>query len=411
MAPYQHRVTSAVSVAAPAMKRPRRTLSLLATLLCASALGVAPLAHADPGDLGGAPSQEQVAEAKAKVALTSRNVADINAALDAATANLQERSRKAGIAAEKANAAKIELDQRVQAAEEAQKQADRAAEEAGVAKRHVDSLAAQVWMNGGSLDGLEVLIDPKGTTKVADRAAGLDVLSSYRNTVLGDANKASERAATASRAAATAKIQQEAAARQAKDTADAARAELRDAVTERNRIVERQKALLAILAEVRRTSTEIEEQRRTALLEAAAREAAARAADENPIDGSVPAVNGSGAAAAIAYARAQLGKPYHWGGEGPVGYDCSGLTKMAWASAGVSLIHQTNNQWAQTKHVPLNQAQPGDLIFYGQIGGDIHHVGLYIGGGRMIAAPTFNEPIQIQSIYWGDLVPYAGRVI
>jgi cell wall-associated NlpC family hydrolase len=114
----------------------------------------------------------------------------------------------------------------------------------------------------------------------------------------------------------------------------------------------------------------------------------------------------SGAGAAIAYARAQLGKPYQWGAAGPNSFDCSGLTMMAWEAGGVSLPHYTAAQYADTAHVAIADLQPGDLVFFGS---DLHHVGLYIGGGQMIDAPRTGENVKIQSIYWPDLQPYGGR--
>lgn len=430
-------------------------VSLLGGLLACGISG----AQADPGTpRPDVPSQQQVDEAKARTALASGKVEDLDGALDAADARLAALARTAGVAAEKANAARLELDRRAAAARAAQLAADAAAAERTAAQGSINALAAQLWMAGGSLDGLEILVSASGTTTVADRAAGLDLLTSYRGSVLTDATRTSVRAADTHRAAAAARVQQEAASRQADQSAAAARAEAASAAVQKEQIEQRQRLLLTELATLRRTSLAIEQQRRAALQAEAARaaaEAAARAAAEEsarraeeaarrrtppapapapapaprpapapqpapapaprpapapaPAPGPVPAPRGS-AATAIAFARAQLGKPYVWGGEGPAGFDCSGLTKMAWAAAGVSLTHQTNWQWAETAHVPLESAQPGDLIFYGQVGGDIYHVGLYLGGGQMIHAPTFGAPVKIQSIYFGDLIGYAGRV-
>ncbi len=113
-----------------------------------------------------------------------------------------------------------------------------------------------------------------------------------------------------------------------------------------------------------------------------------------------------GAGAAIAYARAQLGKPYQWGAAGPGSFDCSGLTMRAWGAAGVSLPHYARGQYANTAHVAIADLQPGDLVFFGS---DLHHVGLYIGGGQMIHAPQSGEVVNITNIFWPDLQPYGGR--
>jgi len=111
---------------------------------------------------------------------------------------------------------------------------------------------------------------------------------------------------------------------------------------------------------------------------------------------------------AVRYAYAQLGKPYQWGGAGPNSFDCSGLTMMAWAAAGVYFPHLAQDQYDMTERIPLSDALPGDLIFYGTPD-DVYHVGLYIGGGQMIDAPETGEDVSISSIYWADLLG-AGRV-
>jgi cell wall-associated NlpC family hydrolase len=124
----------------------------------------------------------------------------------------------------------------------------------------------------------------------------------------------------------------------------------------------------------------------------------------------IPPVNQSRAAIAIAYARAQLGAPYLWGGAGPksVGFDCSGLVMMAYAAAGVQFPHLAQDQYDLTTRVPISQLQPGDLVFYGTPS-DVYHVGLYIGGGDMIDAPETGQYVSIQNIYWSDLLS-GGRV-
>jgi cell wall-associated NlpC family hydrolase len=101
----------------------------------------------------------------------------------------------------------------------------------------------------------------------------------------------------------------------------------------------------------------------------------------------------SRAAVAVAYARAQLGKPYVFATAGPNTFDCSGLTMAAWRAAGVSMAHYSGSQATAFPRVSWSQLQPGDIVvFYS----DWHHVGLYVGGGTMIHAPQT-----------GDVVKYA----
>ncbi|MFD8722113.1 NlpC/P60 family protein [Streptomyces sp. NPDC059629] len=104
------------------------------------------------------------------------------------------------------------------------------------------------------------------------------------------------------------------------------------------------------------------------------------------------------AAKAIAFARAQIGKPYVWGATGPGSYDCSGLSQAAWKAAGVSLPRTTYDQVNAGTTVSLADAQPGDLVFFYD---DISHVGIYIGNGMMIHAPKPGAYVREESIYYG----------
>lgn len=100
----------------------------------------------------------------------------------------------------------------------------------------------------------------------------------------------------------------------------------------------------------------------------------------------------SGAAAkAVDFALAQIGKPYVWGAVGPSSYDCSGLTSTAWAAAGHPIPRTSQAQWQGLTRVSLASVQPGDLIIYY----DATHVGMYIGGGRIVHAPRPGRTVTI----------------
>jgi cell wall-associated NlpC family hydrolase len=86
---------------------------------------------------------------------------------------------------------------------------------------------------------------------------------------------------------------------------------------------------------------------------------------------------------AVAFAYAQLGKPYQWGATGPDSYDCSGLAQAAWAAAGVAIPRDTYEQWAALPHIASSAIQPGDLLYYDGVG----HVAIYVGNGYIIDAP------------------------
>jgi cell wall-associated NlpC family hydrolase len=122
-----------------------------------------------------------------------------------------------------------------------------------------------------------------------------------------------------------------------------------------------------------------------------------------------PAPNAA-AAGAIAEAKRQLGKPYHYGSAGPDSFDCSGLTMWAWShGGGRSLPHSSRAQYAATSRISLSDIAPGDLTFYGSSVGSIHHVGIYVGGGTMIDAPETGDVVHYSNAFRGDLVA-VGRV-
>ncbi len=113
-----------------------------------------------------------------------------------------------------------------------------------------------------------------------------------------------------------------------------------------------------------------------------------------------------GAGSAVKLALAQLGKPYVWAADGPSSFDCSGLMLFAWRAAGVSLPHSSRAQFSSTSRVGVSQIRPGDLVFYGH---PIHHVGMYVGGGKMVEASRAGRPVKLGSIFRRDLVG-VGRV-
>jgi cell wall-associated NlpC family hydrolase len=134
---------------------------------------------------------------------------------------------------------------------------------------------------------------------------------------------------------------------------------------------------------------------------------------------SSPALDLTGGAAAptalraVRFALSQVGKPYVWGAEGPDTYDCSGLVQAAYASAGVGVPRVARAQYRATTPVPVAAMLPGDLLFFGPDPADvesIHHVGIYLGGGRMVHAPTAGDVVRVAPVWWAEFFG-AARVV
>jgi peptidoglycan DL-endopeptidase CwlO len=111
---------------------------------------------------------------------------------------------------------------------------------------------------------------------------------------------------------------------------------------------------------------------------------------------------GGAAGKAVKFACNQIGKTYVYGADGPDHYDCSGLTMAAWAAAGVSLPHNARAQKGSTTPVSRSNLRAGDLVFYYS---DVHHVGMYVGGGWIVHASRAGEPIRMRKI---DAAPISG---
>lgn len=104
----------------------------------------------------------------------------------------------------------------------------------------------------------------------------------------------------------------------------------------------------------------------------------------------------------IAYGLQEIGKPYHYGDEGPNAFDCSGLMQWIFGKAGIKLPRTAAQQ--QQVASPVSNPQPGDLVFYGA---PATHVALYLGNGRMLAAPHTGANVRVQDVYGS---PTYGRI-
>lgn len=171
-----------------------------------------------------------------------------------------------------------------------------------------------------------------------------------------------------------------------------------------------QKSYLAGLTSDLKKLVAEERARQEALAAQRAAEAAARAADlaASNLNGPGvrtfdPAALGAPHPEAVPAARVHLGVQYVWGGTTPAGFDCSGLTKYAYAAIGISIPRTSRQQYRIGAYIPpdrLDLLQPGDLVFFGYGGAAsrIHHVGMYVGGGSFIHAPQTGDVVRIASL-------------
>jgi cell wall-associated NlpC family hydrolase len=128
----------------------------------------------------------------------------------------------------------------------------------------------------------------------------------------------------------------------------------------------------------------------------------------------------SAAAAAIEAALRAVGTPYAWGGGTPtgagpgfgvdtgvVGFDCSGLTRFAYAQADIGIARNSRAQYATLPKVARSDLEPGDLVFWATDVTDpstIHHVALYLGSGRIVEAPHSGAQVSVRPMYWSGFI-------
>jgi peptidoglycan DL-endopeptidase CwlO len=124
----------------------------------------------------------------------------------------------------------------------------------------------------------------------------------------------------------------------------------------------------------------------------------------------IPAISDADIRRVVAFAVAQVGKPYSWGAAGPGSYDCSGLTMASYHVVGVNLPHSAADQYNYGQHVAFSDLQPGDLLFFYRP--RIGHVTMYIGDGLMVSAPETGEDVTIiPDTSFGDAYVGATRII
>ena len=405
-----------------------------------------------------APSEEEIAAAQAAEEAAKMSVAQIEVKLAEVNASAATAMQNAQIAGEDLNEANIALNEATATANQASADADTAEAAFQEGKQQIASVAQAAYRGGGgTLDALAPYFDSDGLRSVETKQAGISSFSSSAEAKMQNVAALEQVAKVTRDAANTALANQKAATDEVQKRTDAANQAATAAQNEAARVAAQRGAYVQELATKQNTTVELinereaareaerqeaariaaeqaaaaaEAQRQADAAAAAERAAAADASSSYNDDGdddysystpsysyeepsySAPSYSGGGADTAIATAKSYLGAPYVWGGESYGGVDCSGLTMLAWESAGVDLPHLSRAQYSYGTHVPIGSMEAGDLIFWSSNGtqSGIYHVAIYLGGGQMIEAPTFGVPVRITGVYsWGSIMPYAVR--
>jgi cell wall-associated NlpC family hydrolase len=371
------------------------------------------------------PSAHQVAAARAHAASVARRVGVMQAQLATAQAKLQALGEAVDAANEAYNGALYRLGQAQQRAAAAQRAADGARAKLDLAQRDVGRLASQAYEQGGLSLGVGALVTSDSPTGIVDLASTLQVLANRQAAILDRMDAARVVAGVLDQQAAVALAGVSQAADAAKAAKQAVQAKAQQQRTQVAAINAQVASLSQALATARSHSAALAQARRVGLARAAAERRAAAEAQARALARARAGSGGrshsfgghaygshatsAGARAAIAFAMAQLGKPYQWGGAGPDTWDCSGLTMAAWAAGGVTLPHWSVAQYELSTPVSAADARPGDLVFFAYDPSNImtvHHVALYLGSGMMIEAPFTGAFVRISSIYRPDLFAF-----
>ncbi|MFF4344807.1 C40 family peptidase [Kitasatospora sp. NPDC001540] len=367
------------------------------------------------------PSAEDVARAHADADAKAADATALEALLAAARGELDRAGQAAEQAVEAYNGALVRLDRAEQAARSAAERSAAAETARAEAADRAAGLLAEIYRQGASpqLSAINALLDPHGTASLSDRAAAVGTAGARTRQILDDATATARAAARAADEARSAEAAARAAAGTVRDAKERAQQHVADQQARVAETTARRETLLAELATARHTTVELERQRQEALdaiaareaeeaarraqaeAEAAAAAAQANAARHHPAPQRESAWSAGGSAAALAFARSVIGLPYIWGGEGPQGYDCSGLTMMAWRLGGKRLTHFAADQYAESTPVSYAQLRPGDLVFWTKTGraADIYHVAIYLGDDQMIEAPRPGTAIKQASLW------------
>jgi cell wall-associated NlpC family hydrolase len=401
---------------------------------------------------------DAVNEARTNEQNKAQQIAALETQLVQLQMSLEAAQIEAQSKAEDYNVAVVAYEAAVAAAELAAQQLATAEAAREDARADLGLLAVEAYKTNGSMAELEALLSADGLEEVLARSEAADLLGGQTDAIvqrfratslvaaavkvradeaqaeMAAAKLAAEEAFTAAQAAADAAaaavasaeatrqnyLAQLAVLRQTTLEAETARQEAIDA--ERRRREEEAARLEAERqARIRAEQERIAREEAERLRQEQARQQQASQSQSQPAQlvsqpyqpPTTTAVSSSDSGnAAVAWALAQVGKPYAIGGNGPWSFDCSGLTSQAWSAAGRWIGRTSRAQYVNVARVSLNEMRPGDLVFWARDTSDpstIYHVAMYIGGGQIVEAPYPGLTVQVRAVPYGRIMPYAGR--
>ncbi|MBY3555801.1 C40 family peptidase [Modestobacter lapidis] len=399
-------------------------VAVAATLCLGAAPGVAAASPTNPTDAEiGAARQSKDAAAQ-QVGVLAAQLATAQAGLDAARA-------ESAIALDGFQATQAEYEAAQVTADAATAEARRADAALADSRAQVAQFARTSYVQGSTSPGLAAVLSAGGPAEVLERVALLDAAGRHETDVLALVTVAQQQAADADADAATALAAAEVLKQAATEELAAAERLESAARAQAVAVAAQQSAVQAQLEQAQQELLGLEGAR--AAVQQYAQQQAAAAADAQRVqqEAQAPAAAGvrstsagrgsaSAAQTAVGAGMRWIGTRYAWGGgslrgpspgwgidEGIVGFDCSGLTRYAYAQAGIDIPRNSRAQYAALPKVSRSALQAGDLVFWATNTGNpatIHHVAIYLGGDRMLEAPQSGSTVRVTSMRWSGYI-------